>query len=194
MWTKRTVLSCFFVFAFMAAAGSATAQSHSVGIRGGVSVEPDQVYLGAHVDLKEISNRFWFRPNAELGLGSGATVVALNGEFVYKLRAVSKEWTPYLGADLPSSSDLSEQAPMRETPMSAPDSTSSGASSSQRGFLPKLRSASSIVPTSNSASVGPGNLRFRQSYLGSGTECLTPNCLTPNSPPLEALKIPTNPA
>ena len=97
MWTKRTVLTCFFVLAFMAAAGSAMAQSHSVGVRGGISVDPDQVYLGAHVDLMEVSKRFWFRPNAELGLGSGVTVVALNGEFVYKLRAISKEWTPYLG-------------------------------------------------------------------------------------------------
>jgi hypothetical protein len=85
-----------FLF-FVGAARNAAAEDHRVGIRGGISADPEQVYFGAHVDLKEIVDRFWFRPNVEIGLGDGLTVAAFNGEFVYLLRVKSREWTPYVG-------------------------------------------------------------------------------------------------
>jgi len=72
------------------------AQSHA-GLRAGISAAPDQFYIGAHVDLKEVVERFWFRPNVEVGFGDGATLATFNGEFVYLLKAKSKEWTPYFG-------------------------------------------------------------------------------------------------
>ena len=81
----------------VAAARNAAAEDHRVGIRGGISADPEQVYFGAHIDLKEIVDRFWFRPNAEIGVGDGLTVATFNGEFVYLLRVKSREWTPYVG-------------------------------------------------------------------------------------------------
>ena len=76
---------------------NAAAEDHGVGIRGGISADPEQVYFGAHVDLKEVVERFWFRPNVEIGVGDGLTLATFNGEFVYLLRVKAKEWTPYVG-------------------------------------------------------------------------------------------------
>lgn len=97
MWTRRTWVSLMFLSAFMLAAGSASAQQ-GFGVRAGASATPDQFYLGAHVDVKEIVERFWFRPNAEVGLGNGLTLFSLNGEFVYDVPLKSStRWVPYFG-------------------------------------------------------------------------------------------------
>lgn len=74
-----TVLTCVWLFAF---APAAVAQSHA-GARAGVSVGPDQFYFGGHLDRGPLVERLWFRPNLEIGLGSG-TLIALNVEFVYR--------------------------------------------------------------------------------------------------------------
>ena len=97
MWTRRTVVSLLFLATFMVAAGTASAQSKGIGIRAGVSAEPDQFYIGAHMNVTEIVENFWFRPNAEVGFGNHLTLLTLNPEFVYNLRIKSKDWTPYLG-------------------------------------------------------------------------------------------------
>ena len=96
MWTKRTVVSFMFLLAFMFAARSASAQS-GFGVRAGAGANPDQFYFGAHMDVKEIVERFWFRPNAELGVGDGMTLFSLNGEFVYDIPVNSRKWVPYFG-------------------------------------------------------------------------------------------------
>ena len=97
MWTRRTVVSLMFLVTFVVAAGTASAQSKGIGIRAGVSSEPDQFYIGAHMNVTEIVENFWFRPNAEVGFGNHLTLLTLNPEFVYNLRIKSKDWTPYLG-------------------------------------------------------------------------------------------------
>jgi hypothetical protein len=97
MWTRRAWVSLMFLSAFMLAAGSASAQS-GFGVRAGATATPDQFYLGVHMDVKEIVERFWFRPNAEVGLGNGLTLVSLNGEFVYDVpMKSSNRWVPYIG-------------------------------------------------------------------------------------------------
>lgn len=97
MWTRRIWVSLMFLSGFMLAAGSASAQS-GFGVRAGASASPDQFYLGAHMDVKEIAERFWFRPNAEVGLGNGFTLFSLNGEFVYDMPMKSSTtWVPYVG-------------------------------------------------------------------------------------------------
>lgn len=97
MWRTRTVLSSFmFVFAFLLATGSAHAQK-GFGLRAGASGDPDQFYFGAHVDVGEVVERLWFRPNAEVGVGRGLTLFSLNGEFVYDIPVKSRRWVPYAG-------------------------------------------------------------------------------------------------
>jgi hypothetical protein len=60
-------------------------------------VDPDQVYIGAHVDVSEIVDRFWFRPNVEVGFNDDGVLAGFNGEFVYLFTERTREWIPYVG-------------------------------------------------------------------------------------------------
>ena len=44
------------------------------GLRAGVSVDPDQFYVGAHVETAPIVERLVFRPNVEVGFGDDVIV------------------------------------------------------------------------------------------------------------------------
>jgi hypothetical protein len=57
--------------------------AQDLGLRFGVSIDPDQVYFGGHVETDPLFEELRFRPNVEIGFGNDATVVALNGEFVW---------------------------------------------------------------------------------------------------------------
>ncbi len=58
------------------------ADAQTVGLRGGLSVDPDQLYFGAHMETGPVYEEIRFRPNIEVGFGDNRTVVALNGEFI----------------------------------------------------------------------------------------------------------------
>jgi hypothetical protein len=79
---------------FLAASGSALAQG---GVRGGISIDPDQVYFGAHYETNPLIDRLHFRPNAEVGVGDDLTHVGLNMEFVYKFPRQRRDWNLYAG-------------------------------------------------------------------------------------------------
>lgn len=79
------------------AAGPLGAQG-GAGIRGGVSIDPDQFYLGGHVELGPVVSQLWFRPNLEVGVGNDRTLVALNGEFAYRFPLERSLWDLYVGA------------------------------------------------------------------------------------------------
>src|SRR5205823_2721164 len=48
----------------------ATAQTR-VGVQGGLSLDPDQVYVGGHLWTAPLVDRLRFRPNVEAGFGEG---------------------------------------------------------------------------------------------------------------------------
>jgi hypothetical protein len=72
------------------------AAAQGPGVRGGVSVDPDQVYFGGHYETEALIDRLHFRPNVELGLGDDLVTTALNMEFVYKFPTRSR-WLLYAG-------------------------------------------------------------------------------------------------
>ena len=78
-------------------ANSSAAQEH-VGIRVGVSGDPDQFVFGGHIETSPLLDRLVFRPNAEIGLGNDLVLIALNLEFAYKIPIEDNPWTVYLGA------------------------------------------------------------------------------------------------
>ena len=63
---------------------STPALAQDAGIRGGISVDPDQFYFGAHLETSALVDRVHFRPNLEVGIGDDLTLIAANMEFVYK--------------------------------------------------------------------------------------------------------------
>jgi len=77
------------------APGAAHAQG-GFGLRTGVSVDPDQFFVGAHVDAGPLAGRLWFRPNLELGFGDNLTLLAVNAELAYWFRSQGA-WRAYAG-------------------------------------------------------------------------------------------------
>jgi hypothetical protein len=68
-----------------------------VGVRAGVSIDPEQFYFGGHVMTGPVVDRLWFRPNVEIGVGDNSTGVALNGEFVYWQPLQRRDANVYFG-------------------------------------------------------------------------------------------------
>ena len=79
------LLAAVVVCVFSAA--PAEAQTH-VGIRAGVSADPDQFFFGGHIESRPLIERLTFRPNVELGIGDDLTVFTGNLEFVYSVPLV----------------------------------------------------------------------------------------------------------
>lgn len=67
------------------------------GIRGGISVDPDQFYFGGHLETSPLIDRLHFRPNVEVGIGDDLTLIAANMEFAYKF-TTGRDWNIYAGA------------------------------------------------------------------------------------------------
>ena len=65
--------------------------------RAGISVDPDQFYLGGHLETSPLFDLVRFRPNVEVGFGEGVTLLAANMEFVYKSLTNRNGWGLYAG-------------------------------------------------------------------------------------------------
>ncbi len=71
------------------------------GLRGGVTFDPDQFHVGAHVNAGELFDNGYFLPNVEIGFGDDATLIALNPELVYRFdHRTDSHWGFYLGGGL----------------------------------------------------------------------------------------------
>jgi hypothetical protein len=77
---------------------AASAAAQSAGVRTGVSGSPDQFYFGLHYETEPLIEQVRFKPNFEVGLGGGQTLVAINLEFVGKIPIEHEPWAFYLGA------------------------------------------------------------------------------------------------
>ncbi|MEY4094309.1 MAG: hypothetical protein RLZZ53_1508 [Acidobacteriota bacterium] len=94
-FVTRWVTGLLFLLGVVLFATPAAAQD--AGIRGGLSIDPDQFYVGAHLETSPLVDRFHFRPNVEVGFGDDLTVIAANMEFIYKFTA-RRPWNFYAGA------------------------------------------------------------------------------------------------
>lgn len=66
------------------------------GVRGGISLDPDQGYVGAHYVTAPLVSSLRFQPNLEVGLGDDLKLIALNFEFAYYVPA-GRDWQMYVG-------------------------------------------------------------------------------------------------
>ena len=90
-------LSLLVRVAFMLSVLTAPATAQTVGVRAGVSVDPEQFYFGGHAETAPLVDRLHFRPNVEIGLGDETTIAAFNVEFAYVFPS-SEAWNVYAGA------------------------------------------------------------------------------------------------
>lgn len=100
--TLRRLLLTIAVGLFLVPGLAHAGSESDVGFRGwgprvGLSVDPDQIHFGAHVDFGNFARHVRFQPNAEVGFGDNVTLVALNIEAVYRFQSRWDVWTPYVG-------------------------------------------------------------------------------------------------
>ena len=72
------------------------AAAQAPGVRAGISVDPDQFFVGGHYETGPLVDRLHFKPNIEVGFGDDITLVGVNFEFVYKI-LTRQGWTLYAG-------------------------------------------------------------------------------------------------
>jgi hypothetical protein len=87
----------FFLATILVITAAASATAQSAGVRTGVSGSPDQFYVGLHYETEPLIEQVRFKPNVELGIGSGQTLMAINLEFVGKVPIKGEPWAIYLG-------------------------------------------------------------------------------------------------
>jgi hypothetical protein len=98
MTSVQKLLTSLAVGALVIVPGTAPAWAQqNSGVRVGVSGDPAQFVFGGHFETKPLMPDVTFRPNAELGVGDGVTLVALNLEFVYSIPIENRPWRVYLG-------------------------------------------------------------------------------------------------
>lgn len=96
-FAHRFVTAVSFLLAtgfLLAAADSSSAQS--LGVRGGATMNPDQIHFGGHYESPALIENLHFKPNIEIGVGDDTTLVAANFEFVYKFGEYG-DWRFYAG-------------------------------------------------------------------------------------------------
>jgi hypothetical protein len=102
---RRAAVLILVVLAAAPAAGLAAERSRAFGYQGfgprvGLSIDPDQAFVGMHVDLGEAFPHVRFQPNAEIGFGDHATLLALDADFHFRFRESWDVWNPYVGGGL----------------------------------------------------------------------------------------------
>jgi hypothetical protein len=93
---RRIPAAIVMAIVLLSVASSVRAQD--VGVRAGLSSDPDQFYFGAHLETRPVVDRLRFRPNVEVGLGNDLTVTTVNLEFVYPIPFVRSPWRVLPGA------------------------------------------------------------------------------------------------
>ena len=75
--------------ALLAASG---AHAQGVGFQGGMTVDPEQAYVGTHVELRLGSDQLILRPAIDGGFGSGLRVAAIGAEILYRIDLGNSAW------------------------------------------------------------------------------------------------------
>ena len=90
-------ISLAFISLFSASTATSAQAQVGKGIQGGVSLDPDQVFFGGHVETSPLVDRLRFRPNVDIGLGDNLTSVGFNFDFTYAFTP-PRPWGLYAGA------------------------------------------------------------------------------------------------
>lgn len=93
---KRVMLS-IAAAALIALAHAGTTSAAGWGPRLGLTVDPDQVHFGAHVDAGYLADQLRFQPNFEMGIGNDMTLAAFNFDMLYLFNTRMDAWRPYAG-------------------------------------------------------------------------------------------------
>ena len=71
-------------------------EAQGIGFQGGVTVDPEQAFVGTHFETGELFQNVRFRPGIDGGFGGDFSLAALNIEFLYHIE-VGRSWSVYQG-------------------------------------------------------------------------------------------------
>jgi len=71
-----------------------------IGPRIGLSIDPDQLHLGGHLDLGDLGRRVNLMSSLEVGFGDDLVVLTLMADVVYRFPEIGSGWMPYAGGGL----------------------------------------------------------------------------------------------
>lgn len=94
---RRMTIITLIAGAIALSASFGTANAAGWGPRLGLTMDPDQVHFGAHMDAGYLADQFRFQPNFEMGIGDDLTVAAFNFDMLYLFTTRWDAWAPYLG-------------------------------------------------------------------------------------------------
>jgi hypothetical protein len=94
------VLTSSLFCSFTASANTRPAGFRGIGPRVGLTVNPDQIHIGGHIDFGDLADNLMMLPNLEIGFGDDVTTVAPSFEVDYRFRSDWGVWTPYLGGGI----------------------------------------------------------------------------------------------
>ncbi|MCC6963170.1 MAG: hypothetical protein IT585_07955 [candidate division Zixibacteria bacterium] len=99
---RKTLLAAAAIL-LLAATGQGATRTfgvHGIGPRVGLSIDPDQVHFGGHLDLGDLAPQLMVFPNVEVGIGDDLTIVSPMFELDYRFREDWGSWNPYLGGSI----------------------------------------------------------------------------------------------
>jgi hypothetical protein len=73
------------------------AEAQGIGFQGGVTVDPEQGFVGTHFETGEIFQNFRFRPGIDGAFGGDFSLAVLNFEFLYYIDLGRSGWALYQG-------------------------------------------------------------------------------------------------
>jgi hypothetical protein len=105
MKTTRVILLSAALTVALGSAPALAGPDTDVGFRGwgpriGLSLNPDQLHFGAHLDFGNFAQHVRFQPNVEVGFGDHLDLFTVNAEAAYRFSSHWDAWTPYLGGGL----------------------------------------------------------------------------------------------
>jgi hypothetical protein len=74
----------------------ASAHAQGVGLQGGFTIDPEQIFVGSHLETGEIAPDFRFRPGIDGAFGGDVTLASINVDFVYAYD-LGGVWSIYQG-------------------------------------------------------------------------------------------------
>ena len=98
--SRQSVCVAFMFLAVWAVTGVSPVHAQAQftpGVQAGASLDPDQFFIGGHLETQPLVDRVRFRPNVDIGFGNDVTLFAINLDLTYGFTA-NRPWDFYAGA------------------------------------------------------------------------------------------------
>jgi hypothetical protein len=109
MMRRAYHVGCGMLMIVVLTAAPALAQV-SFGPRAGLSGNPDQFFVGAHVESMDLGHRTTFRPNVEAGFGDDVTLVTVDLDLVHWMPLKNSRWQVYAGGGIGTNFAIADEA------------------------------------------------------------------------------------